>query len=559
MKIIDVAAVRLLIIDEADKLMEKSFLADINYIFGILPAQKQVILSSATYPENYKQIISNYTKHFQHVCPDSDCVLKGVIQKVSRVKSNSNIVKQTQYRFIELLKILSKKQFKQCLIFCNYQARVTELHKMLTKEQWPVELLYSKQDQIDRLDALKTLQEYKCRILISTDLAARGIDASNVDLVINFEPPFEWQTYLHRVGRAGRFGSYGVAISILSEGQEVIKFRNLLKAMKSSISVQDFWTNKPFNLNYSETHTVGAINSLATNLAKVEISKDDVYSVLWNVLTQHNQNIKTIESFDKLLSTYDNCKEQSIQPFSDLIKSFNTTPGDENRNNASYQTIKINHLPTENLLSLLSSKNVLQSNVTNGHHNEKMDEVTVNSKNNCQQSNIPSKNSDIEEHCKKHDSIITSNNISQKWKGNDKEFNTEDCNKSMLDLGLPTSFSSKPRVDIKTNKSDKTSNRVNRNNIEFVESDTPYVSVHKKDSPKVTRNLSDNNNHSNNIKRTLPSNQTRHATKYNCNNHNSKQLQKMNNEHYYTLWYEQFKSHVKNIELSFYLNEISKL
>ncbi|WP_337233215.1 helicase-related protein, partial [Vibrio cholerae] len=78
------------------------------------------------------------------------------------------------------LKIFSKMQFKQCLIFCNYQARVSEVHKLLVRAKWTAEQLYGNQEQTERLDALKTLQEYKCRILIATDLAARGIDATNV-------------------------------------------------------------------------------------------------------------------------------------------------------------------------------------------------------------------------------------------------------------------------------------------------------------------------------------------------------------------------------------------
>ncbi|KAL4711992.1 hypothetical protein ACJJTC_003659 [Scirpophaga incertulas] len=192
-KHINISFVRLIVLDEVDKLMEKSFVKDINYIFSLLPDQKQVILSSATYTDSTKSFVSQHVPNAQHICPENNSILLGIEQNITTVKFNANIVRQTQYRFEELLKILSNKTFKQCLIFCNYQARVTELHKLLTKHKWPVEQLYGQQDQSDRLEALKTLQNYKCRILICSDLAARGIDASNVDLVINFEPPYEWQ------------------------------------------------------------------------------------------------------------------------------------------------------------------------------------------------------------------------------------------------------------------------------------------------------------------------------------------------------------------------------
>ncbi|KAJ0178240.1 hypothetical protein K1T71_006063 [Dendrolimus kikuchii] len=556
--VIDISAVRLLIIDEADKLMEKSFIADINYIFSILPSQKQVIMSSATYSEDCKKLLSNYTKNVQHVCPDSNCILKGVIQKSTIVKSNVNIVKQTQYRFTELLKIISKKQFKQCLIFCNYQVRVTELHRMLAKEQWPVELLYSKQEQIDRLDALKTLQEYKCRILISTDLAARGIDASNVDLVINFEPPFEWQTYLHRIGRAGRFGSYGIAVTILSEGKEVIKFRNLLKAMKSSIIIQDFWTDEIFELDSNDTQTIDAINSFTENTAKAKTSNNYIYSVFWNMLTSENtKDMKTnIDSFDNLLNFYENSKEYGIQSFSDLVKSFDSIQENENQDNATYQTINVNSLPTEELLSIISSKTLVQSAFTNGNHYE---QTAVISKKNGNQSSIKSSTNVVEHNNNESVGKDTGNKINVEEKWNYKESHYEDCTKLMINLGLPTSFSSKPRSDKNIHRGHNTNNGLNLSNSEPAQSHVPGIPNYKQHKTNVQKgNQCAMLGHSKDSKKSLPKTQTKaRQRKSNWNIDNSKQSQKMNYE-YYSLWYNQFKNHIKNIEIAFYLNEMSK-
>merc|ERR1712083_745379 len=76
-------------------------------------------------------------------------------------------------------------------------------------------------EQRDRLRALQSLKQFSCRVLITTDLSARGIDAANVNLVINMEVPWETNTYLHRIGRSGRFGSYGIAITLASEGKEL--------------------------------------------------------------------------------------------------------------------------------------------------------------------------------------------------------------------------------------------------------------------------------------------------------------------------------------------------
>lgn len=250
---VNISAVRLFVLDEADKLMDKNFQSDINYIFSVLPKQKQVIMSSATYPDSLKSIMQNYVHNAQHICPDSTAILLGIKQLVTIVQSHPNIVRQTQIKFNELIKILTQQEFKQCLIFCNYQIRVVELCKMLLSAKWPAEQLHGQLEQTDRLDALKTLQNYKCRILVSTDLAARGIDASNVDLVINFESPYEWQTYLHRMGRAGRFGSYGKTISILSEGKETSKFKAMIRNINSFLSLDYVWDSKKFELIDSDS------------------------------------------------------------------------------------------------------------------------------------------------------------------------------------------------------------------------------------------------------------------------------------------------------------------
>merc|ERR1712156_736185 len=87
----------------------------------------------------------------------------------------------------------------------------------------------------DRLRALQSLKQFSCRVLITTDLSARGIDAANVNLVINMEVPWESNTYLHRIGRSGRFGSYGIAITMASEGKETKELQEVVYETNSEI------------------------------------------------------------------------------------------------------------------------------------------------------------------------------------------------------------------------------------------------------------------------------------------------------------------------------------
>lgn len=353
-KHVTVTSVRLLVLDEADRLVDKSFVADINYIFSSLPQEKQVIMSSATYTEKAKEAISKYLRGAQHICPDTDSVLLGIEQRIILVKYNVNIVKQTNFRFQELLKILSRKPFKQCIVFCNYQTRVAEVGKMLKKEKWPAEQLYGQQNQTDRLEALKTLQDYGCRILVSTDLAARGIDASNVDLVINFEPPFEWQTYLHRIGRAGRFGSYGVAVTLLSEGQEENKFKTMLEEIKGSINLKEFWDDETF---------VADVNLNMTNFTQLELNTPEIvngngqiFQNFWDTLTSPSKkDSKEIESFETL-GSINEMKEIGIKSFSDLLNSFNMHEPNNNINEESpYQCLSLPDIPTAEYCAIINN------------------------------------------------------------------------------------------------------------------------------------------------------------------------------------------------------------
>lgn len=441
-------------LDEADRLVDKSFVADINYIFSRLPLEKQVIMSSATYPDKTKESITKYLQSAQHICPHADSILLGIDQRITFVKHNVNIVKQTKFRFEELLKILSRKPFKQCLIFCNYQTRVAEVGKMLKKEKWPAEQLYGQQNQTRRLEALKTLQDYGCRILVATDLAARGIDASNVDLVINFEPAFEWQTYLHRIGRAGRFGSYGIAVTILSEGQEENKFKTMLGEIKGSINLKKFWDDE-FN--------VTDVNLDTTNSSESELNppnhKEQIFQKLWDTLTSPSKkDPKEMESFETLCS-FKERKETEIKPFSDLLNSFNIHEVNNNMNDISpYQCLSQPDIPTAEYYAVInnihtkedmSTKGIIVDekcqredkrdeynafNVNNEILNVKYKELNINSK-----ISIATAGDDIE-----LDNLENGDNINNNYKFEDLEFAD-----ALHITQLPTVFeSSKDRKSI---------------------------------------------------------------------------------------------------------------
>lgn len=562
---IDVSSVTLLVLDECDKLMEKSFLSDVNYIFTALPIQKQVIMSSATYPEHCMKFINAYVKCAQRVCTDSNSILVGIRQNVVTVPCNNNIVKQTNYKFDELLKILSNHQYKQCLIFCNYMARAVDIHKRLKKEMWPAELLHGQLNQTHRLNTLKALQQYKCRILISTDLAARGIDASNVDLVINFEPPYDWQTYLHRIGRAGRFGSYGIAVSILSEGKEVDKFKTTLRTMEIPIIIKKLWTGDEFNIKILGDDTTQNTQDIAT----IEETGIQHSINLWNLLTRkENKNLEPIQSFEELLKSHQ--EESKIYSFPDFLQSFeNAKEGSDINEDDTYKYITLKeydyNFKKENFH--LNAKTLLNNNICINLEND------IQTKNACQNqieiddNYFTNGNSYLNLNEKE---IVSLSNDEIEYNSNDVEY-TEGLLEGREHKSL-TGTKHKKNIPKVIDKNVRSNKLVDNYEINCNSYDSGQENFIKPDICKSNQKTNFNRN----IKRSKVNKTTLPQTDCEANKKsqleirtslliseshlaNVKKPPNIHSRFDYNSWYSQFKMQVKYIEHSFYIEEMSKL
>ncbi|KAL4226434.1 DEAD (Asp-Glu-Ala-Asp) box polypeptide 20 [Mactra antiquata] len=231
-------SIRLFILDEADKLLEDSFQDQINWIYSSLSENKQMLALSATYPEYLAQHLIAYMRNPTFLRLNiSDPALLGIRQYYQTVTYHpmSHIVFEEKTKV--LFNILSSISFQQCLVFSNLQSRAQTLADLLTKSGWPTSCIAGRLDQTERNNAMAQLKTYKCRVLISTDLTSRGIDADKVNLVVNMDLPKDHETYLHRIGRAGRFGSFGIAISLISEGQERVNMNSIEKKCNTQINL----------------------------------------------------------------------------------------------------------------------------------------------------------------------------------------------------------------------------------------------------------------------------------------------------------------------------------
>lgn len=234
-KVLNVEHIRLFVLDEADKLLETSYLADINQINKSLKSRKQMIAASATIESRLQSILGSYMKNPTHVTPKREIpVLIGITQFAYEVETECNVVQEMLTKVTEMISIFTRVSFKQCLVFSNSQSRAESYFNLLEKKGWPVDIIIGAYDQVRRTETLRKLKEFKFRILVTTDLMARGIDSENIDLVINVDIPYSGPIYLHRIGRAGRYGSHGIAITFYKHGEDLMNFRKILGSIGGS-------------------------------------------------------------------------------------------------------------------------------------------------------------------------------------------------------------------------------------------------------------------------------------------------------------------------------------
>ncbi|XP_068015669.1 probable ATP-dependent RNA helicase DDX20 [Melanerpes formicivorus] len=233
---LNTASIRLFILDEADKLLEEgSFQEQINWIYSSLPANKQMLAVSATYPESLANALTRYMREptFVRLNP-TDPSLLGLKQYYKVVNSHPLPHKTFEEKTQHLQELFSKIPFNQALVFSNLHSRAQHLAEILTSRGFPAECISGNMNQNQRLDAMAKLKQFHCRVLISTDLTSRGIDAEKVNLVINLDVPLDWETYMHRIGRAGRFGTLGLAVTFCCRGEE----ENMMRKIAQKCNLQ---------------------------------------------------------------------------------------------------------------------------------------------------------------------------------------------------------------------------------------------------------------------------------------------------------------------------------
>lgn len=206
--IIKLDQVRVVILDEADKLLSADLLGLITCIMPHLPEKKQVMLFSATFPQDTSNFIAQYLRNPAQINLMQELTLLGVTQYYAYV--------QERQKVHCLNTLFARLQINQCIIFCNSTQRVELLAHKILALGYSCYYIHSQMDQKYRNRVFHDFREGKCCTLVTTDLCTRGIDIQAVNVVINFDFPRSGETYLHRIGRSGRFGHLGIAVNLVT-------------------------------------------------------------------------------------------------------------------------------------------------------------------------------------------------------------------------------------------------------------------------------------------------------------------------------------------------------
>jgi ATP-independent RNA helicase DbpA len=206
---LDLSSATTVVLDEADRMLEMGFQDDMEQILSQVPQDRQMVLFSATFPKTIEALSRAYQQDPVRITVErSNQTVASIRQMVCEVEPAD--------RLKALLSIIEKNQPESLIVFCNFKASVTGLAEELSRSGLSVGALHGDLEQHDRDRIMAKFRNKSLRVLVATDVAARGIDVENLDAVVNYELPSQPEVYVHRVGRTGRAGKKGLAVSLIS-------------------------------------------------------------------------------------------------------------------------------------------------------------------------------------------------------------------------------------------------------------------------------------------------------------------------------------------------------
>jgi translation initiation factor 4A len=201
---------KIVVIDEADEMLSEGFKEQVYNIFKFFHDELQIAIFSATMPENILTLANKFMRDPVRISVKAEMLtLEGISQFYVALDDD-------QQKYAVLKDIFASLSVSQTIIYCNSVKRVADLYDAMLHDEFPVGCIHSSMDKDARDAAISDFRNGKTRVLISSDVTARGIDVQQVSVVVNFDVPRSVHTYLHRIGRSGRWGRKGVGINFIT-------------------------------------------------------------------------------------------------------------------------------------------------------------------------------------------------------------------------------------------------------------------------------------------------------------------------------------------------------
>ncbi len=276
-----------IVLDEADEMLNMGFIEDIDTILESTPEEIQKVFFSATMPRAIVELTNKYLKEPVHV--------KIAAKELTIPLVEQYYIEVREANKVEILsRLIDAGNVSRALVFCNTKRKVDELTDKLNTRGYSVEALHGDMKQASRDRVMKQFRSGKLDLLVATDVAARGIDVEDIEVVFNFDLPSDDEYYVHRVGRTARAGKTGKSYTFVV-GREIIDLKNIQHAIKAQITRAAI----PTLLNVQESRVAGVLNGTSEVLAKGDLA-DYV-----NFIDQYVEGLNVSEDDDHFYTTAD--------------------------------------------------------------------------------------------------------------------------------------------------------------------------------------------------------------------------------------------------------------